>query len=33
MNIPTRYAIEIVCVTLAFATFISVFAIIRSVGT
>jgi hypothetical protein len=30
MNIPTRYAIEIVIVSLSFATFISVFAIIRS---
>ena len=30
MNLPTRYAIEIVAVTLLFATFISVFAQIRS---
>ncbi len=33
MNLPTRYAIEIVCVTLFFAGCISLFAIIRSVGT
>ena len=32
MNIPTRYAIEMVIVTLSFAIFLSLFAIIRSVG-